>query len=253
VNELLRGVRLLSLDAGNTVIFLDHARLAKLAARHGLVTDAATLIQAEGAAKRRLPSVAPGVTSSGTMVHAEWPSSGEPGARGWGAMVATTLVEAGLPVERAGEVIEDLWREHVAKNLWSLVPPDLPAALDAMRANGIPVVLVSNSEGMLERLFRQLGILEHFDLLLDSGIVGLEKPDPRFFQVALDHFKVPAADAIHLGDIFQTDIAGARATGMRSALVDPYGHYEGMYPDVPRVPGAAEVARALAVAAGAST
>ena len=60
MNGLLHGVRLLSLDAGNTVIFLDHARLAKLAARHGLATDAATLIQAEGAAKRRLPSVTAG-------------------------------------------------------------------------------------------------------------------------------------------------------------------------------------------------
>jgi putative hydrolase of the HAD superfamily len=244
VRELLHGVRLLSLDAGNTVIFLDHARLAKLAARHGLQTTAAALVRAEGAAKRRLPE--------GTMVQTDWGGSaaiGEPGARGWGAMVATILVEAGLPEARAGEVVADLWPEHVTRNLWSLVPPDLPAALDALRARGVPVVLVSNSEGMLERLFRQLGIFAHFDLLLDSGVVGLEKPDPRFFQVALDHFQVPAADAIHLGDIFGTDIAGARAAGMRSALVDPYGHYEGLHPEVPRVPGAAEVARALAGAA----
>ncbi len=244
MRELLHGVRLLSLDAGNTVIFLDHARLAKLAARHGLQTTAAALVRAEGAAKRRLPE--------GTMVQTDWGGSaaiGEPGARGWGAMVATILVEAGLPEARAGEVVADLWPEHVTRNLWSLVPPDLPAALDALRARGVPVVLVSNSEGMLERLFRQLGIFAHFDLLLDSGVVGLEKPDPRFFQVALDHFQVPAADAIHLGDIFGTDIAGARAAGMRSALVDPYGHYEGLHPEVPRVPGAAEVARALAGAA----
>jgi HAD superfamily hydrolase (TIGR01509 family) len=241
VNELLRGVRLLSLDAGNTVIFLDHARLAKLAARHGLQTTADALVRAEGAAKRRLPA--------GTMIKPEWAAIDEPGARGWGAMVATILVEAGLPEARAGEVVGDLWQEHVTKNLWSLVPPDLPAALDAMRARGVPVVLVSNSEGMLERLFRQLGIFAHFDLLLDSGIVGLEKPDPRFFQVALDHFQVPAADALHLGDIFGTDIVGARAAGMRSALVDPYGHYDGLHLDVPRVPGAAEVARALAGAA----
>ena len=238
LHDLLAGVRLLSLDAGNTVIFLDHARLANLTARHGLKTDAATLVKAEGAAKRRL--------TTNTMVRPQWKSSGEPGAGSWGAMVATTLVEAGLPEERAGEVIEDLWHEHVVKNLWCVVPPDLPAALDAMRARGIPVVLVSNSEGMLERLFRELGISEHFDLLLDSGLVGLEKPDPRFFQVALDHFQVPAADAIHLGDIFQTDILGARAAGMRYALVDPYAHYQGLHLDVPRVPGAAEVARALA-------
>ena len=119
-------------------------------------------------------------------------------------------------------------------------------AIERVRAKGIKVVLVSNSEGMLAELFTELDIVAHFDLLLDSGIIGLEKPDPRFFQVALDEFDVPADAALHLGDIYSTDIVGARAAKMRAALIDPYGHYEGMFPDVPRAPGVVEVADALA-------
>jgi putative hydrolase of the HAD superfamily len=101
---------------------------------------------------------------------------------------------------------------------------------------------------MLERLFGDLGILDHFDLVVDSGNVGVEKPDPRIFRVAFDRFGVGADDALHLGDVFATDVLGARAAGCRHALIDPYGHYEGRHLDVPRVPGAVEVARVLAAA-----
>jgi putative hydrolase of the HAD superfamily len=99
---------------------------------------------------------------------------------------------------------------------------------------------------VLEGLFRDLGILGHFDHVIDSGIVGVEKPDPRIFRIALDRFGIPASRALHLGDFFASDVLGARAAGIRHALIDPFGHYEGEHADVPRVPGATEVARAIA-------
>jgi putative hydrolase of the HAD superfamily len=240
LGALVRGVRLLSLDAGNTVIFLDHARLAALAARQGFTTDAATLVRTEGAAKRR--------HARGDMVQVSWASELEPGARGWGAMVATTVAEAGFPAAKLKPFLEDAWREHVQKNLWWLVPDGFSAAMARVRARGVKVVLVSNSEGMLDRLFAELGILGDFDRLLDSGKVGFEKPDPRIFRLALDAYGVAPDLALHLGDMYSTDITGARAAGMRAALVDPHGHYDGMFPDVPRVPGVVAVADAIAPA-----
>jgi FMN phosphatase YigB (HAD superfamily) len=50
---------------------------------------------------------------------------------------------------------------------------------------------------------------------------------------------------LHLGDVVATDVVGARAAGLRAALLDPFGHYVGQHPDVPRVPSVAEVARAI--------
>ena len=239
--EIVRGVRLLSLDAGNTVIFLDHARLAEVVSRHGLKTDAATLIRTEGAAKRRHAK-----GGLAEMVDLPWPHRDAPGARGWGAMVATIAVEAGLPEAAVAPFLEDAWQVHSARNFWDLVPKGFGDAIERARRHGVQIVLVSNSEGMLAELFTELGIVEHFDLLLDSGIIGLEKPDPRFFEVALKKLRVPPEEALHLGDMYSTDIVGARAAKMRAALIDPHGHYEGMYPDVPRVPGVVEVALALA-------
>lgn len=240
MKELVRGVDLLCLDAGNTVIFLDHDRLADiLREATGFVVDARVLIETEGEAKRR--------AETGELHDCEWTFRSRPGAPGWGRMVGTIALVAGLEPEKVPALLDAAWPLHEAMNLWCKVPEGLGVALDAMRARGKHVAIVSNSEGMLDRLFRDLGIRDHFDLIVDSGLVGVEKPDPRIFRVALERFDVPPDRALHLGDMFATDVVGARAAGMRCALIDPFGHYTGRHPDVPRVPGVVAVARALAM------
>ena len=152
---------------------------------------------------------------------------------------------AGLPEGRVPELLVAAWAVHEVRNLWCKVPEGLGAALDAIRARGVKVAIISNSEGMLDRLFADLGVLQHFDLVVDSGKLGIEKPDPRIFQVALDRFGVPAERALHLGDVFATDVLGARAAGIRHALIDPFQHYAGRHAEVPRVPGVVAVAEKL--------
>ena len=238
MRELVDGVGLLCLDAGNTVIFLDHERLAGIL-REALDFDvsARALIDAEGEAKRR--------AETGDLFDTEWSHRHLPGAASWGKNVGTIAVAAGLAPERIATLLDHAWPLHLALNLYSKVPEGLGPALDDARSRGIRVAIVSNSEGKLNELFGELGILEHFDRVVDSAHVGFEKPDPRIFEVALSHFGVPAARALHLGDFYATDILGARAAGIRTALVDPFGHYAGRHPDVPRVSGVVEVARAL--------
>ena len=239
-NELVRGVDLLCLDAGNTVIFLDHARLARLVQDLGLDVDAAVLVRTEGEAKK--------LAETGDLVDVPWKYRARPGAVGWGRMVGSIAKLAGLDDAKVPALLDTAWPLHEAKNLWSLVPEGLGEALDAARAVGVKVAIISNSEGMLDRLFEELGILRHFDLVVDSGKVGVEKPDPRIFRIALERFGIAASAALHLGDMFATDILGARAAGLRSALIDPYHHYANRHLDVPRVAGVVAVARALVTA-----
>lgn len=237
--ELVASVDLLCLDAGNTVIFLDHARLAGLVSETaGRSFDPDLLVRTEGEAK---------VLAENAGLHdCEWTFRHLPGASAWGKMVGTTALRAGLEPERIPALLDAAWRSHEKKNLWCKVPEGLGDALDTMRSLGTKVAIISNSEGMLDRLFCELGIRDHFDLVVDSGKVGFEKPDPRIFRVAFEHFGVDPARALHLGDVFATDVLGARAAGCRHALIDPFGHYEGRHLDVPRVDGAVTVARAIA-------
>jgi HAD superfamily hydrolase (TIGR01509 family) len=240
--ELVRGVRLLGLDAGNTVIFLDHARIAAWSTANGFPTTAAALIRGEGEAKK--------LQERGALTQTEWEGREEPGARGWGGMIGTMIEVAGYPKDSLGPLLARLWQEHARHNLYSLVPAGLGPALDALRASGVKVAVISNSEGMLEDLFETLGIRDYFDLVVDSAKFGIEKPDVRIFQRALDAFSVRPEDALHLGDSIATDIEGARAAGMRAALIDPYGQCEGRALDVPRVSGVVEVAEAIVMENG---
>jgi putative hydrolase of the HAD superfamily len=242
LDALVSGVRLLCLDAGNTVIFLDHARLAGWVTQRGGKVTADALIRAEGEAKL--------LQEQGGMLDVEWDGRDLPGARGWGKMVGTMLHEAGIPAEKVSAWLPALWADHVRLNLWSLVPEGLADALDAARANGVKVAIVSNSEGMLDELFVALGVRGHIDLLLDSGKLGVEKPDPAIFRMALDAYRVPPHEALHLGDSIATDVLGAQAAGIRVALIDPFGHTAGRASDVPRVAGVVAVARALAARHG---
>jgi putative hydrolase of the HAD superfamily len=238
LESLVAGVELLSLDAGNTIIFLDHGKLSSLLAEHGIEASVASLVEQEGFAKRAI--------EDDTLTTVAWAHEHAPGARGWGRYIGTIAARAGAPVARLPALLEAFWASHCEKNLYHVVPDGLAAAVDELRAHGVPVVVVSNSEGGLATLFDQLGITRHFDLLLDSAKLGVEKPEPGIWQFALRAYPASAPDKVlHLGDTFATDIVGAQRLGFRAALIDPYSHYEGRHAAIPRVTSVAEVARAI--------
>ena len=236
--DLVADVDLLCLDAGNTVIFLDHARLADhLRGATAEPVTAEGLVRIEGEAKR--------LAETSALHDCAWGFRDRPGAASWGKVIGTIVLRAGADPSKIPAVLDVVWRDHELRNLWCKVPPGLGAALDEIRALGVKVAIISNSEGMLDRLFSDLGIAKHFDLVVDSGRVGVEKPDPGIFRVAFDHFGIPPARSLHLGDMFATDVLGARAAGCRHALIDPFGHYDARHLDVPRVPGVVDVAQAI--------
>lgn len=242
MNADLARVELLSLDAGNTIIFLDHARLARIARGAGFDVTAETLVRCEGTAKRAL---SPENAADGALVEVAWTHRDAPGARGWGVMMATIFACAGVQIPALPALVDRLWSEHVELNLYSKVPEGFRDAMHALRATGVKIAVVSNSEGMLDALFAKLGIIDCFDAVIDSGKFGVEKPDPRIFEIACERTQTTLEHTLHLGDTIATDVDGARSAGARAMLIDPFGHYEGRYPDVPRAAGAVEIAREI--------
>jgi putative hydrolase of the HAD superfamily len=229
-------VKLLSLDAGNTIVFLDHdACAAVVSAELARDVTATEIERGEGIAKKKLDQqqLLPALPDN-EIVPA------------WSAFMAT-MVHAATEADqaKAEQCVRALWREHRRFNLWRKVPAGLVSGVAEVRALGVPVVVVSNSEGQLQLLFDNLGLTSAFDLLIDSHHVGVEKPDPRIFALALAPFNVRPEQALHLGDTFATDVAGARAAGLQAALIDPFDHYRGQYPDVPRVDGVVAVCRSI--------
>lgn len=210
----------LFLDAGNTVVFLDMEVVAEVARAHGHDVSGAALARVEGVAKRRYEA------------HLQGGASHEDG---WGLYLATLLCEVGVEPSAARGLVPALRAVHDDFNLWRRVPSDLLPALDRWREAGGRVSIISNSEGMLPQLFARLGILDRFEVIVDSHDERVRKPDPELFRRALVRVGVAAADAVYLGDIPAVDVEGAHAAGMRAVLIDPLDFYPA-HTGSPRVP-----------------
>ena len=119
------------------------------------------------------------------------------------------------------------------------MPEDVPGALARLRSLGLRLVVVSNANGTLRAAFRRLGLDSRIDLLLDSQEEGVEKPDPRLFQIALARAQATAETTVHVGDLYHVDVVGARAAGLGAVLFDPGRLYGDA--DCPRVHSLSEL------------
>jgi putative hydrolase of the HAD superfamily len=68
-----------------------------------------------------------------------------------------------------------------------------------------------------------MGLTSLLEVMVISEEVGIKKPDPRIFRMALDRLGVDASEAVFVGDNLELDIAGARGVGMRALWLNPDG------------------------------
>src|SRR5260370_29423375 len=106
---------------------------------------------------------------------------------------------------RGSEEVRGRLMLHVAAGfrnieLWSRVLPETPPYLKALRGRGYILGVISNSVGTMEEQLRRLNLAVYFDAVLDSAIVGVEKPHPEIFRLALDRVSVSPSEAIFVGD-----------------------------------------------------
>jgi putative hydrolase of the HAD superfamily len=213
-------LRTLFLDAGGVLINPNWDRVSETMGRHGVDAPAKRLVAAEPFAKRELDSPE-GVQAS------------DDDRRGW-LYFHLVLEHAGIPRSaQTDAALLELRAYHRAHNLWESVPEDVAEALPRFRRLGLGLVVVSNANGTVRAKLERLGLAPHFDLILDSQEEGVEKPDPRFFEIALERSDTRRESTLHAGDLYHVDVVGARAAGLRAVLVDRadlYGQF-----DCPRV------------------
>ncbi len=128
------------------------------------------------------------------------------------------VLNAELPKENFERVVRYFEEAHQA-------PQPLDGTLDAVKmlAKKYPLALISDTAWTPGRVLRQIfanyKILECFRILIFSGEVGITKPHPQMFHLALSGLHVQPQECLHIGDLQHTDIAGAKAVGMRTAWV----------------------------------
>ena len=220
----------LFLDAGNTLVSMDFVLLCDVLAAHGVACEPAALARAEAAARPAVSRFCVGAASG------EWSDvftfylHRVLGALGGAAATARDAL--------APTLTGAIRRTIPTPRLWSAVLPGVPDALARLRAAGITLVVVSNSDGTAEHGLAAVGLRPHLHHVVDSALLGVEKPAAGIFLHALELAGAAPERTLHVGDLYDVDVLGARAAGVHGLLLDPYGDW----PDV-------DCARAVDVAA----
>lgn len=98
--------------------------------------------------------------------------------------------------------------------------PDTIPCLDEVKRRGYRMIVLSNWDISLHKVLRSFGLSDYFEAVFASMEHGCEKPDPRFFQVAIDHCQVSPGEFLHIGDNPLDDLMGAKKAGMNALVID---------------------------------
>ncbi len=130
------------------------------------------------------------------------------------------LVELNI-VPRA-ELIELLEREKLLADKWSLFE-DAEEFLKAKKRDGYDIVMITNSTPDLPQIIKDLSLDNYLTGVVASYEVGIMKPHPRIFRIAIEKYGRPE---YHVGDVYEIDVVGAMRAGIRGVLLDRWGFYD---------------------------
>jgi len=205
------GLRAVLFDAGNTLVFLDYARLAEeVGAAIGLPLTEQGLARHRAAATRAMESATGGDRHRAA------------------AYLESLFLLSGVPRESLDQVRDCLGRMHDERHLWSVLADRSAESLARLRQAGLKLAVVSNSDGRVEQALAAAGIRHYFDVVIDSALIGVEKPDPRIFHAALEALGVAPEEALYVGDLYEIDVVGARAAGLDAVLLARPEHTSGL-------------------------
>jgi putative hydrolase of the HAD superfamily len=117
------------------------------------------------------------------------------------------------------EVLDRILASQFAADSWELYPDVLPM-LERVREDGTAIGIVSDWGSNLRGIVADLGLDRYLDFVLPSGAVGVAKPNPSFFRLALDAAGVDPNKAVMVGDSYRADVRGAWSAGMDAVWLD---------------------------------
>lgn len=203
-------------DAGNTLIRMNYPVIAEALARHGVRVTPEDIERAEWQARVRLDTevlsrFVPGSDTASTEDHSVA-----------GRYLRYLAEGLGITDEATIRALAE-WRRsyNLPIGLWNAAEPAAAEALATAREAGVGAAVISNSNGSVRSILESLGLTRWLDYVIDSEEVGVEKPDPRIFRLALERSRVSPDEAVYIGDLYSVDVLGARAAGIQAVLLDP--------------------------------
>lgn len=203
-------------DAGGTLVRLDFEWMCETLREVGVPATAESLRRAEVSGRRRYDASRAGDGSTPTPL----------GGRGDTDAYFGGIVEAlGANPEQVRAALERFYARLTERGLWTRPMEGARAAIDALGRRGLRLAVVSNSDGRAARHLADSGVLDGIEFVVDSHVVGIEKPEPGIFTIALARLDVAPSRTLFVGDIRSVDENGAQAAGTHFVLIDPFGDY----------------------------
>jgi len=104
--------------------------------------------------------------------------------------------------------------------------PNAAECLERFKRSGLMLGVVSNADEAMIPTLKKHGLYSYFDFLQYSAATGLQKPDPKVYEHALQVAgDIDSVDAGHVGDELISDYFAPRKIGMSSFLFDPNSRY----------------------------
>ena len=203
----------LLLDAGGTLLFVDQDYLSRLADTHGLQVEAERFYEEHF----RLVHWFDTYVSTHRRFLETLPKP----------YSQILLRLAGLSDQDAEQAAEVAGARHEHQNLWGFTFPWVVETLNQLKDEGYRISIISNSDGTVEQELHNQGMRGYFERVYDSEVVGVEKPQPRIYELALNDLGLQPEQALFVGDMFHIDIWGANRVGIPGLHLDPLGLYEG--------------------------
>lgn len=120
---------------------------------------------------------------------------------------------------RVSRLVRKRWPELEGEIPLELYP-DAEPTLNRLKADGYFLALVSNAPAETTETIKALGLSKYLQSVVVSGVVGFSKPNPEIFKIVLKELAVTPEEAVHVGDLYEADIVGARNAGIRGLLIN---------------------------------
>jgi HAD superfamily hydrolase (TIGR01549 family) len=211
-------VRAVFLDAGYTLLFPRLEALGGELAKLGFAASPEDFEQAECLAKNKIDEVLWPLLRAGQIPR-------NSSQYYWQPYLEALMDRLKAPAEARPGLTDKVVETFTDIHTWSRVLPETPPALEGLRASGYRLAAISNSDGRIESEIGRAGLGKFLEFVIDSAIVGVEKPHPEIFEMALRRSNVAAEEALYVGDLYSVDMGGAQLAGLRGILYDRVGAY----------------------------
>lgn len=120
------------------------------------------------------------------------------------------------------------YREPILNDVYSLARQTTGESVKVLKvlAENHPIVLVSNFYGNIKTVLREFSFDGIFNHIIESAVVGIRKPDPRIFELGVEHLNIPPEDVTVVGDSYTKDILPAHSIGCQTVWIKGEGWTE---------------------------